>query len=88
MRLYVVNVAKEFGELVTDKAELDEVGTLYEESGLTEEGFLQTLSVVRSIAKGANVKADQPRLPLFFMLLRQQLGATDPNRPRPSGSSA
>jgi hypothetical protein len=81
VRLYVVNVAKEFGELITNKAELDEVGTIYENSDMTEQGFLETLSAVRSITKGANLKPDQPRLPLFFMLLRQQAGSANSDGP-------
>lgn len=74
MRLFVVNVAKEFGELLSDKSELDEVGSLYLQSGLSEQGFLQTLSAVRTIAKGTELKGGQQRLPLFFAILRQQLG--------------
>jgi predicted transcriptional regulator len=77
VRLFVVNLAKEFGEQLRDKAELDLVGTLYLQSGLSEEGFLQTLSVVRAIAKGAELKGNQLRLPLFFAILRQQLGVPE-----------
>jgi biotin operon repressor len=76
VRLYAIEVANDIGEGLPEKVDLDQVGSLFLRSGLSQPEFIRKLSEFGKIAKGADLPPGQARLPLFFAILRHQIGDT------------
>ena len=73
----ITNLAEDYGLSAGDQVTVGQVMQLYAQSGLTEAGFLQVLSVVRTMTSGRQAQTPQEHMTIFLEVLRQQLGLPD-----------
>jgi Bacteriophage replication protein O len=71
---FITDLAEEKGERGVALEAVDQVQTVYAQSGLAEDGFLQVMQVAKMLTHGRQLKPDEEYMPHFSRVLREQLG--------------